>query len=307
MMHFTDAQIEASVSCDEAFDAIREVYKERACGRIALQPRRRIAVGRNKFSTMAAMLDREQVAAIKFYATLSERFHFHVALVSLVDGRLIAMMDGDALTRLRTAATTTFAATLFANPRSQTLGLIGAGVQAAAHVRALIRAFLLERVTIYDPNDEIVARLLTSLGADGIEARTATAEEAARSDIVVAATRSSTPVLSGDWLLPGTFIASVGATRTDQRELDDACIARASRVIVDAREQTIEESGDFQLLAPELLARARIDDLSEALTSPGFNPTAGPVVYKAVGNALQDAALAALVYKKLRSRESEVE
>jgi ornithine cyclodeaminase/alanine dehydrogenase-like protein (mu-crystallin family) len=304
MQHFTDAQIETAISPDEALVVIRDAYQQRAEGRIALQPRRRIEIGSRKFSAMAAMLDGEGVAAIKFYATLTERFHFHVALVSLTDGRLLALMDGDALTRLRTAATTTLAAILLANPQSRTLGLIGAGVQATAHARALVRAFHFERVTLHDANDARAVQLSASLRAAGLDARIGTAEQAACSEIVVAATRSSVPVLRGAALRPGSFVASVGATRPDQRELDDECVVRASHVIVDAREQTIEESGDFQLLAPEVLANTRILDLSDVLANPPtFDPAAGPVVYKAVGNALQDAALAALAFRKLGPRE----
>jgi ornithine cyclodeaminase len=111
------------------------------------------------------------------------------------------------------------------------------------------------------------------------------------------------PVIQGMWLQPGTFVASIGATRPDQREMDDACIARATDVVVDWTGQALAESGDFLLLDPAAIARKTVADLADVVGSGRQRALdcKGIVVYKAVGNALQDAAIAALAYARLSS------
>ncbi|NIF67750.1 ornithine cyclodeaminase family protein, partial [Burkholderia sp. Cy-647] len=127
--------------------------------------------------------------------------------------------------------------------------------------------------------------------------------EAAAADIVVLATRASEPVLRGDWLRPGAFVASIGATRPDQREIDDASLQRASRLVVDWTRQTPLETGDLLLPPRELVERRPLVDLSTVIAAG--ERRAGDaediVIYKAVGIALQDAAVACLAYTRLVS------
>jgi ornithine cyclodeaminase len=302
MEHITNQQIAAVLTGAEAFAALRDAYLDLHHGRAAIQPRSRIAVPDAKFSTMAALLATHRVAVVKMYTTLDGQFRFHLAVLSLDDGRMLALMEGDELTRVRTAATTALAAAHLARPDSRTLGIVGSGVQARAHADALIdlRDGLSE-VWVHSPNPENADAFAASLTArHGVHARAVTAEHAASADIVVLATRASTPVIQGAWLREGAFLASVGATRPEQREMDDACIARADTVVVDWIHQTPVESGDFTLLAPAICAGKTLIDLADVIAA-GTTRAAGDtgiVVYKAVGNALQDAAVAALAYRK---------
>jgi ornithine cyclodeaminase len=250
------------------------------------------------------MLASERVAAVKMYTTLEGQFRFYIALMSLDDGRMLALMEGDELTRFRTAATTVLAATHLARANSRRLGVAGCGVQARAHVDLFIETFRLEQVSVYalDPN-EATAFAESLHERYGIDAHAMSAEHVASADIVVIATRASVPVIQGMWLQPGTFVASIGATRPDQREMDDACIARATDVVVDWTGQALAESGDFLLLDPAAIARKTVADLADVVGSGRQRALdcKGIVVYKAVGNALQDAAIAALAYARLSS------
>src|SRR5919202_861731 len=110
-----------------------------------------------------------------------------------------------------------------ARPDTSVLAIIGSGVQARSHLEAirLIRRF--EEVRVWSPRHaEDFARRF-----DGVRATTS-AEEAVRgADVVVTATTSKTPVLSGAWLSPGVHINAVGAPRPDWRELDDEVLHRA--------------------------------------------------------------------------------
>ncbi|MFM0433757.1 ornithine cyclodeaminase family protein [Paraburkholderia aspalathi] len=299
---YSNAQIAAVLSGRDALTAMRAAHEAMYRGDAAVQPRSRIALTNAKFSTMSAMLATERVAAVKMYTTLDGNFRFYIALMSLDDGRMLTLMEGDELTRFRTAATTVLAATHLARANSRRLGVAGCGVQARAHVDLFIETFQLEQVSVYAPDaDEATAYAESLHERFGIHAHATSAEHAASADIVVLATRASTPVIHGASLQPGAFVASIGATRPDQREMDDACIERATEVVADWTGQALAESGDFLLLEPAVLAGKTVADLSGIVGSGRQRALDcnGIVVYKAVGNALQDAAIAALAYARL--------
>lgn len=302
MNFYTNEEVRSALSAQSAIDALRDAYLELARGNAAVQVRSRIAIPTAKFSTMSAMLGSANIAAVKMYTTLNGQFSFFIALMSLDDGRLLAMMAADALTRFRTAATTALAAQHLARPASKSIGVFGSGVQASAHAEMLISRFPIEDALIRSNDVESAERLAADLRQRfNVRVSLASAEEAAGSDIVVLATRSSTPVIQGKWLKPGSFIAAIGATRPDQREMDDETISRSANIVVDWLEQTPAESGDLALVPPALLAARKITDLC-AVVEAGLvrrDDCGGIVVYKAVGMALQDAAIANLVHLKL--------
>jgi ornithine cyclodeaminase/alanine dehydrogenase-like protein (mu-crystallin family) len=120
------------------------------------------------------------------------------------------------------------------------------------------------------------------------------AEEAVRgADVVVTATTSPTPVLSGGWLSPGAHINAVGAPRPDWRELDDEVLGR-SLVYVDSREAALEESGDV-IAAGEIFA-----EIGEVVSGarPGRRSAEEITLFKSLGLAVEDVATAELVYHK---------
>ena len=111
--------------------------------------------------------------------------------------------------------------------------------------------------------------------------------------MVVTATTSSTPVLSGEWLSPGAHINAVGAPRPGWRELDDEVLRRA-RVYVDSREAAMKESGDV-IAAGEIFA-----EVGEVIsgTKPGRRSAEEVTLFKSLGLAVEDVATADLVYRK---------
>ncbi len=304
MKTYTNAQVAGCLDIPSSVEAIRRAYLEMANGGASVQPRARIGLADLKFSAMSAMLGSARLAASKLYTTIDGRFRFYIALFSLDDGELVALLEGDSITGLRTSATTLLAAEHLARPGSASLGLFGSGIQARAHALAFAARPGLRELRIHSP-DEAGARALADeiAAGHGIGTRVVEAREAAAADIVVLATRASEPVLRGDWLRPGAFVASIGATRPDQREIDDASLQRASRLVVDWTRQTPLETGDLLLPPRELVERRPLVDLSTVIAAG--ERRAGDaediVIYKAVGIALQDAAVACLAYTRLVS------
>lgn len=302
MKFFTNDQISEVLDIHLASQAIRAAYLDLQSGEAAVQPRARIGLSEAKFSAMSAMLGNNNVAAIKMYTTLSGQFRFYIALFSLLDGAPLAMLEGDAITGVRTAATTALAAFHLARPASRSLGLFGSGVQARAHADALASRPGLCEIFI-NSRDDASAK---ALGHDlrrrfGLAVSVVDAEKCASADIVVLATRSSEPLIRGGWLRPGAFVASIGATRPDQRELDDTSLLAASRIVVDWAQQTPFETGDLLLPSRELLHSRAVIDLSSVIGADErrTHDATDIVIYKAVGIALQDAAVAYMAYTQL--------
>ena len=166
----------------------------------------------------------------------------HHALIILFEpqtGEPLAVMDGRLITELRTAAASAVATHLLARQDASVLAIIGSGVQAGSHLEALRLVRRFEEVRVWSPRG---AKAFAQEHGVGLAA---SAEEAVRgAHVVVVATTSRSPVLSGDWLSPGMHINAVGACRPDWRELDEAVLSRC-RIYVDSREAALQESGDI--------------------------------------------------------------
>jgi ornithine cyclodeaminase/alanine dehydrogenase-like protein (mu-crystallin family) len=122
------------------------------------------------------------------------------------------------------------------------------------------------------------------------------AEAAVReADLVVVATTSSQPVLRGEWLKAGAFVAAVGAFASDSRELDNETIRRAAGHVIDSRSDCLERAGDFMIPMREgLLARDQVAEMAEIVSGARL-PRRGPddiVVYKSSGVPIQDLVTA---------------
>ncbi len=211
-----------------------------------------------------------------------------------------AVLDGTALTLRRTAAASALAARFLARPESRVLTVIGAGALAPHLARAHACNRPLERILIWNRTAEKAARLAKQLRALGLPAEPAscrrTAVEAA--DIVTCATTSTTPLVPGSWVRPGTHVDLVGAFRPDMRESDGELVARA-RVFVDTREGALEEAGDLlQAIAEGFCSAQHIrGDLYDLCAGAVKGRTGDDEItlFKSVGSAVEDLVAAALV------------
>lgn len=218
-------------------------------------------------------------------------------LFPLFDSRtaeLVALLDGHSVTGFRTAATSALAADLLCAPGPLAVAVIGSGFEARNHVRALAAVRELESVRVYSPRAESRARFAAEVGATPVAAP----EDALTgADLVVCAARSrdESPTLRGAWLRPGMTVVSIGSTLPEQREVDVATIARADVLVADALEEVLHDTGDLiaARAAGAGVTGAPLADLV-AGRHPGRTRTDQIVVYKSVGSAVQDLAVAAL-------------
>ena len=237
----------------------------------------------------------------------------HQALVAVFDpatGEPVAIMDGTAITALRTGACSALATRLLAREDARVLAIVGTGVQARAHARTvpLVRAF--EEVRVAGP------RRGRGRAPGGRAARRRPAgraapslEDAARgADVVCACTHAAEPVLERAWLAPGTHVTSVGYN-PDGRELDAATVADAL-VVVESRATALAPApaGANDITWPirdGVITAAHVHaELGELVAGsrPGRGSPEQLTVYKSVGIAVEDAAAAALVLAGARAR-----
>lgn len=221
-------------------------------------------------------------------------------LFDAVTGTPVALLDGDELTARRTAATSALAARYLARPDAEHLLIVGSGRIARELALAHTDAHAgLRRVSVWSRSPERAAALAADLVARGrsVTAVTDLAAAAGAADLISAATLSTSPLLAGDWIRPGTHVDLVGAFRPGMREADDALVARA-RVVADTRAGVLAEADDVrEPLRRGLLADGSVSELAQLCRGerPGRQSASEITLFKSVGAALEDLAAATLV------------
>ena len=301
-LYLSEADVEALLTTAETVPAIEESFRRLAAGTVENVPRRRLAVDGGSFAVMAAT-DRELgFAGLKSYTVIDGRAAFVVCLFELESGSLAAVIEADALGQRRTGAATGVAARYLARPGARSLGIIGCGWQAAAQVDA-IRATVptIERVVAYCRTPERLAAFCREVDAEPAEGH----REAGAQDVVVTATTSADPVLRGEWLVEGAFVAAVGANDRRKRELDNVVLERATFVCCDSLEQARLESGDLiEPIAGGALDWLEVHELQEVVAGEvrGRQSDHDIVLFKSNGLAAWDVAAGAAALERARER-----
>jgi ornithine cyclodeaminase/alanine dehydrogenase-like protein (mu-crystallin family) len=229
-----------------------------------------------------------------------------VLLFEADTGRLSALMDGAAITAIRTAAVSGVATDLLARHDAGELAILGAGVQARTHLEAIAAVRPLRRVRIWSRNPEHAAALASELRPRfkfPIEAAP-NAEAAVRgADIVATVTASPQPILQRDWLKEGVHINAVGSSIPTTREIDTATMA-AARLFVDRRESALAEAGDLLMPMREgaVAGDHIVAELGEVIIgeNPGRRSPSELTLFKSLGLAVEDVASAAYIADRAR-------
>jgi ornithine cyclodeaminase/alanine dehydrogenase-like protein (mu-crystallin family) len=226
-----------------------------------------------------------------------------VVLFSGEDGRVTGVVDASAVTAIRTAAVSAVATRALAREGASTLAVLGAGVQATAHIEAMASVMRLDRVRIYSRRPEPAQALAASTAERyGVDASAVGSVEEALRDaaVVVTTTTAREPIVERGWLAPGAHVNAVGSSIPTTRELDGATMA-AARLFVDARESTVNESGDLLLAVRDGAVPANVPlvEIGAVLsgTAPGRTSTDELTVFISLGLAVEDLAAAELALR----------
>jgi ornithine cyclodeaminase/alanine dehydrogenase-like protein (mu-crystallin family) len=254
-------------------------------------------------------------AVCVFPANPARGLDAHQGTVTLFDGTTgepTAILNASAITAVRTAAVSALATRLLAADDAHELAVLGAGVQARAHLRAIPAVRDIERVRIYAPTREHAERLAREAADAGrVEVADSAESALAGADVVVTATSSREPVLRREWIAAGAHVNAVGASMPTARELDTATVA-ASSLFADSRESLVNEAGEYQLA----LREAAIDgpdhiraELGEVVAGmhPGRTERDELTLFRSLGLAIEDLAAAELAVANARRRGTGVE
>ncbi|HMF50642.1 MAG TPA: ornithine cyclodeaminase family protein [Candidatus Saccharimonadales bacterium] len=313
MLLLSEKQVQGLIDIDELIEALEQAHIQYSTGNAVMPVRLVVPLPQidGRITSMPGYLNEDKALGMKVvtYFQNNPKQNLPAILATIMlfhaeTGKMIAAMDGSYITAIRTACASAMATKVLANPQTPVLGILGAGVQARAHIHALTRARKLEKIKLYSPSGASAAALKQEMAPQfqaTIEA-TNSADEAVRdADLVVTVTTAKEPILKKDWLKPGVHINAVGSHRPDLREIDGATLARA-KVVVDSREAIMAECGDILLAIKEgSIAKENIHgEIGEVLagTKPGRTSSDEVTLYKSVGIAIQDVATANLVYHK---------
>lgn len=227
-----------------------------------------------------------------------------VLLVSPETGELMAMMNASAITAIRTAAVSAVATDLLARKDACELAIIGAGVQARSHLKAISEVREITRCRVAGRSFDRVRDFAVEMQKEfpfAIEPVESVEKALAGAELIVTVTTSSEPVVRREWISPGAHLNAVGASTPNARELDAATIAAAS-LFVDRRESAENEAGDYLSAVGE--GAIRPDhiraEIGEVLTGekPGRSSTDEITIFKSLGLAVEDVAAARYLYEK---------
>ena len=223
-------------------------------------------------------------------------------------GRTIALLEGSALTAIRTGAGSGAAIDMLARKDSKVVAVFGAGVQGRTQLEAACAVRNIETVFILNPTPDKARAFAEEMAGRNfipIDIRVAkTAREAVENaDIVCTATTSSVPVFDDHDIKPGTHISAVGAYTPQMQEVPVETVARA-RVVVDSYVTVVEEAGDI-VRAIQAGAFKETDihaEIGEIIlgSKAGRGSEDEITFFKSVGNAVQDAAAAQLALQNAR-------
>lgn len=215
------------------------------------------------------------------------------------------VVDGAALTRLRTAAVSGLATRFLSRKQARRLVIFGAGVQAHAHLEAMCSVRPIESVAIVDPDPSRVGSLIEAAEERGLDAFPASSDVVKDADIVCTCTTSPEPVFRGALLAGGAHVNAMGAFQPDTREVDDDTVKRAL-IVVEQRDAALAEAGDLiiPMQAGAISEDVPICELAEVVSGAAGRTSEQEItLFKSVGIAFEDLIIAAALAAAIDAQE----
>jgi ornithine cyclodeaminase/alanine dehydrogenase-like protein (mu-crystallin family) len=217
----------------------------------------------------------------------------------------LAVLDGVALTAIRTAAVSAVAVQQLAEPDAGRLLVFGSGPQARSHVTALRAVRPVREVVVVARDTNRAAVFVAECMDDGLDVRLGTAAEVSDADLIACCTTAREPLFDGTELRSSATVVAIGSHEPDVREVDIATVCR-STVAVEARSAALREAGD--VIAPLRAGLVELDSLiglAELVRGDALVARDRPRLFKSVGMAWEDLVVAASGYRASREKPSD--
>jgi ornithine cyclodeaminase/alanine dehydrogenase len=306
--YLTEDEVARLLDMSTALNAVTEAFRQLAAGKAMNVPRSRAQAAGNVLHTMSAAAEYLGLSGWKAYFTIKGKARFHVALYDQRSGEMVALLQADRLGQMRTGAVTGLATDLLAQRNAHEVGLFGAGWQAESQLLAVAKVRQLKRAFVYSRSEERRTAFADTMQRKlGLEVIAVDRPQEAVEDlpIVITATSSAQPVFDGHWLGEGSLVCAVGSNWLHKAEIDVETIRRVDRVVCDSIECCRLEAGDFV----EALERGAFDwsqaaELADVVAGRvvGEHDPGARVLFKSVGMAIEDVAVAARVLELAKSQ-----
>ncbi|XP_068205979.1 ketimine reductase mu-crystallin [Palaemon carinicauda] len=234
-----------------------------------------------------------------FGGNASKGLSTHHALILLMDsstGVPVAILDGEVITEMRTAAASAVATLELVEKKSNLIvAVLGAGTQGRSHARVMSYLFKGCKIRIWSRTKQSSQTLAATLASEGIVMEVVTSvEEAVKdADIINTCTMASKPILKAEWVKPGAHINSVGAPSPDKQELEEELVRKAM-IYADSKDAAFKESGDVIKAGASVFA-----EIGEVILQTRVARKDSTTIFKSLGLAVEDAVTAHLVYNLL--------
>ena len=311
MLIVPEALIAELVSPEDAFQAVEATFAAMSKGEAYNFPVVREALGEGRQYGFKSGLDRAAhqlgvKAGGYFPGNAGRGMINHQSSVFLFDpetGRPEAMVGGNLLTALRTAAASAISIDRLARPEASTLGIIGAGHQAGFQLRAAARLGRFRRVIAWNLHPDMLPNLGRVAAELGLDFEAVPLTRMTEADAIITITSSPAASLMAEHVSPGTHLACMGTDTKGKQEVDPALLARA-RVFTDEVAQSITIGEAQHAVAAGLMDQSAITPLGDVLTGqhPGRATSEEITLFDGTGVGLQDLAVAAMAVRRARER-----
>lgn len=302
-----DEDVAQCVTMDAMLEAIESMQRQYGDGQAHNMTRRKIIADSGMLSVMGGGLFHQGLLGVKTYTVVKGAYSFQVSLYDANTGELLLYTQANRLGQLRTGATTGVAVKHLANPEDATVGIIGTGGQAPTQLEALSKVRGIKKIKAYsrtqERREEFARRMADTMGVE-VSAVTSNEDAVRDCDIVLCIAATMDPVVESDWLKDGSTLIGAGPTTWRAREVDEAVITRAGKLIVDSTEQAAIEAGDLcSAVDKGIIQWSKVHELrhvvSGAVTGRDSNDQ---VVYaKIMGTGVADVAAAKLAYDSAKA------
>ena len=308
-LYLSEQDVLACLPMSKAIELLARAFHQLADGTAINHPRRRVILPTGSVLHYMAAGTPDYFGLKAYSANPKSGAYFEVLLYRSADGIPLATLEANRLGQIRTGAASGVATKFLARADAAVAGVIGSGFQAETQLEAVAHVRPLKEVRVWSRNPEKRAEFARRCGE--IFGLNITAVETAREcvagvDIVITATNSKEPVLSSEWISPGTHINAAGSNWADRRELPtDLILNETTLVAVDSVEVAKIESGDILIPLRETNGTSFPGtELAEIIAGkkPGRTSADQITIFKSNGLAVEDIAVAGHIYEQALER-----
>lgn len=315
MLLLSRSDVQKALNMPEAIAAVEEAFIAYAQGEADVPLRTPVSIPAQEATAlfMPAFSSRLDALGAKIVTVFPHNTSHNLTtingLIVLNDtqtGMPLAAMEAGYVTALRTGAASGVATRYLAKADAQNVAIIGAGTQAQTQLKAVCMVRDIQQVSVYDTDNVRSQAYLThmqeALPQVSFTAAASSVEALAAADIVCTATTSMVPVFPADALKPGTHVNAIGSFTPQMQEIGEDVLHRMDKIVVDCVKAAFDETGDF--IIPMAQGRFGKEHIYAELGQLAAGEKLGRedplelTLFKSVGLAVQDLAVAAVVLEK---------